>query len=476
MKPDTSTPPEGALPTATTGSHLDVTAQASVRWGAIGWAFWCHAFPLALALALLLLLATLPAFAQSREIQTDDAVQDLLATVANDNFDREDLRLYLAPLTQKDLKTLAEAIRRSIQRQLVEAMELNVALEAATGAEADALRERIKANSVDLRSAGSKYRKVVSAWAERGGDPDAIAEHRRYLWALTTDFLRATDGRAVLGLVRDWVFSASGGGRAMLNLVGFALWVTGLLALAAVVRRRVSRNIERRESVSTLTKGFIASGTYWLTLICGALMVLSHYGFRVSPLLTIFGGASFILGLALQDTIANLASGLMIMINRPFDIGDEIRSVGETGTVEAMTIVSTRIRTPDNQVILIPNSDVWSNRVTNFSASKRRRVDLVFAVSRTGDTDLAIGVLKRLVEADDRCLKRPAPDIYVGAFDEKSVEIRCRPWVQTMDYWDVFRDLTEQARSAFDAEGIAPPVSRMEVRMTPQAPHDQSDR
>ncbi|WP_371743859.1 mechanosensitive ion channel family protein [Mangrovicoccus sp. HB161399] len=162
------------------------------------------------------------------------------------------------------------------------------------------------------------------------------------------------------------------------------------------------------------------------------------------------------------------------MVNRPFDTGDFVRAGSEAGFVEAMSLVPTRIRTPDNQIIQIPDSRVWSGVIANASASGTRRVDLVFGISYSDDARLAIALLERLVDEHPLCLATPAPEIFVGELADSAVNIFCRPWVATPDDWKVFWGLTAAAKDGFDAAGISIPFPQVEIHPVPAALHGRA--
>ena len=197
--------------------------------------------------------------------------------------------------------------------------------------------------------------------------------------------------------------------------------------------------------------------------------MLGFFGVNVTPLFAVFGGLSFILGFAMQDTLGNLASGLMIMILKPFDTGDYIEVSGASGFVNEMSVVSTQIRTFDNQIIVVPNSKIWGDVITNVSVSPERRVDLVFGIGYSDSAAKAIEVLKELVAAHPKCLNDPAPEVFVGELGDSSVNIFCRPWSRSDDYWDVYWDLTGQAKERFDAEGISIPFPQRDVHLIQDA-------
>ncbi|MEM1315009.1 MAG: mechanosensitive ion channel family protein, partial [Pseudomonadota bacterium] len=218
-------------------------------------------------------------------------------------------------------------------------------------------------------------------------------------------------------------------------------------------------------NLSKLLQAFFVGVVYWLVLSIGLMVVLSALGIDVTPIFALVGGASFILAFALQSSLSNLAAGLMIMINRPFDEGDYVSVAGVAGTVKAVSVMSTTVTTPDNQVIVIPNASVWGDVITNVTTSSERRVDLVFGIGYADDMDRAAEVLREVVAAHPLVLKEPEPMIRVGALGASSVDFICRPWVKGADYWTVYWDLQQQVKAAFDAAGISIPFPQQDVHL-----------
>ena len=221
----------------------------------------------------------------------------------------------------------------------------------------------------------------------------------------------------------------------------------------------------RVPNLSKLLQVFLATVIYWLVLAFGLLIVLSAIGIDISPVFALIGGASFILAFAFQDTLGNLASGLMIMVNRPFDEGDYVDVGGVSGTVKAVSIVATTVVTPDNQIIIIPNRQVWGNVIKNVTASDTRRIDLVFGISYEDSIPAALKVITDAVKAHPLVLEEPEPVIKVHALADSSVNFVCRPWAKTSDYWAVYWDLTQQMKEKFDEAGITIPYPQRDLHI-----------
>ena len=169
-------------------------------------------------------------------------------------------------------------------------------------------------------------------------------------------------------------------------------------------------------------------------------MYKRQVGVNVGALLAVIGGASFIIGFALQDTLGNFASGVMLLIYRPFDVGDVVEVGGVNGKIDSVSLVSTTIRTFDNKVVLVPNRNVWGQVITNASASDTRRVDMIFGIGYEDDADKARSILERIVSRHELVLEDPEPVIQLHELADSSVNFICRPWVNTDDYWQVHWD------------------------------------
>jgi small conductance mechanosensitive channel len=187
------------------------------------------------------------------------------------------------------------------------------------------------------------------------------------------------------------------------------------------------------------------------------VFVLARFGIQTTSLVAVIGAAGLAVGLALQGTLSNLAAGVMLVVFRPFKIGDFIEAAGQSGTVKAINLFNTELATGDNVQVILPNGQVFNSAIKNFSFHDTRRVDLVFGVSYASDLKKAEGILRKLVEVDDRIASVPAPFVKVTNLGASSVDFTVRVWVDTADYWDVRFDLTRAAKDAFDKGGIEIP-------------------
>lgn len=208
---------------------------------------------------------------------------------------------------------------------------------------------------------------------------------------------------------------------------------------------------------------FLRNIVYVGLLIFVIIAAVGQLGVQTTSFLAVLGAAGLAVGLALQGSLANLAAGVLIIIFRPFKLGDFIEAGGIAGTVKAISIFTTTLHTPDNKVIIVPNAQVNSGTITNYSANDTRRVDLVIGVSYGDDLDKVRSVIQQVLAADERVLKDPAPQIAVMALADSSVNFTVRPWAKSADYWGLYFDLQEQIKKNFDKEGISIPFPQQDV-------------
>ena len=325
----------------------------------------------------------------------------------------DELALRLTPLTVPELAAAAEAWREIVKTKTEAVVETQIEAKRAesdgNAEAAAAARERLTELSKERGALFDRYSTVVDSWEKKGGDEAAIAEYRAYRNSIIVEETRTADFQTLAAKALGWAMSADGGIALAIDIAVVVAALFALLFVAKIVRRIAGRLIGRVPNLSKLLQIFLVGVVYWIVLAFGLMIVLSALGVDISPVFALIGGASFILAFALQDTLGNLASGLMIMINRPFDEGDYVDVGGVAGTVKAVSIVATTITTPDNQVIVIPNKNVWGNIITNVTTSATRRVDLVFGIGYDDDIEQAQSVLEEVVASHPLVLQDPAP-------------------------------------------------------------------
>jgi small conductance mechanosensitive channel len=223
-------------------------------------------------------------------------------------------------------------------------------------------------------------------------------------------------------------------------------------------------NASKLDLSQLLRKMFVsaAGNAVWAV---GILVVLSQLGFALGPILAGLGIMGFIVGFALQETLGNFAAGMMILIYRPFDVGDMIEAATVFGKVHAMNMVSTTILTIDNQTLVVPNGKIWGNVIKNVTHQQTRRVDMTFGISYGDDIPHTEKTLMEIVKAHDKVLDDPEPMVKLHTLGESSVDFIVRPWCKTDDYWDVYWDVTREVKMRFDREGIRIPFPQRDVHL-----------
>lgn len=377
-----------------------------------------------------------------------------------------ELELRLVPLTKDELAALAEVWFGIVREKTQEVMAAQIAILKTEGDVASAARDKLTKLVHVRKSLFDKASKVANAWEKKGGaDEPRLAEMRAYRAAIIVEETRTADLQTLVNQAGAWVLERDGGIQFGINIIVIFASLFGLWFVARLARRLAARWVSKVPNLSKLLQAFLVALIYWVIFAIGLMVVLSALGIDISPVFALIGGASFILAFAFQDTLGNLASGLMIMINRPFDEGDYVDVGGTAGTVKSVSIVATTVTTPDNQVIVIPNKNVWGNVITNVTASATRRIDLVFGIGYDDDIPTAIRVMQDTVTAHPLVLNDPQPMIRVHELADSSVNFICRPWTRTVDYWTVYWDLMQQMKENFDAAGVSIPYPQRDVHM-----------
>jgi small conductance mechanosensitive channel len=285
---------------------------------------------------------------------------------------------------------------------------------------------------------------------------------------VTTDIF---DWEVLKGLVFRWLeglgnWLVDNLPQLIFKLLLFMLVIWVALAVSRLTRRLVAEGLKRSNlKISRLLKNMIVSIAGGLVLLLGVLFGLAQLGISVGPLLAGLGIAGFIVGFALQDTLGNFAAGMMILLFRPYDVGDVVEAGGVFGKVSHMSLVNTTILTFDNQTLVMPNSKIWGDVIKNVTAQEKRRVDMTFGIGYGDDIPKAEQVLTEVVTSHDKVLEDPAPVIRLHTLNESSVDFIVRPWVNKDDYWDVYWDITRAVKMRFDEEGITIPFPQRDIHL-----------
>jgi len=246
-------------------------------------------------------------------------------------------------------------------------------------------------------------------------------------------------------------------------IAAVAILIIGRI-VAKIIRKLIVKVMDKKEVDKTISS-FTSSLTYSALLIFVILAALSQVGIQTTSFMAIIGAAGLAIGLALQGSLSNFASGFLIILFRPFKMGDYVEAGGVSGSISKISVFTTDINTVDNKKIIVPNSQIMNGTITNYTAEKTRRVDLTFGVGYEADIKQVKVILNRIIANHKLVLKDPEPFVRLGNLNDSSIDFTVRVWVKTADYWTVYFDLTESAKEEFDKENINIPYPQMDVHM-----------
>jgi len=253
-------------------------------------------------------------------------------------------------------------------------------------------------------------------------------------------------------------------------VVAFMIIFVGKL-IAKLIRKAVTKVLKHKKMDDTVVS-FVASLVYGLVVLISFIAAISHLGFNTSSLVAIVGAAGLAIGLALQGSLSNFASGILLISFKPFKAGDFVEVAGTAGVVEEVHIFSTQLKTPDNKTVIIPNGSITSGTITNYSAKPTRRIDLVIGVGYSADLKQTKSILTDIVTRHELILKDPAATIAVSELADSSVNFVVRPWVKTENYWPVYFDLMENIKIELDQAGIEIPFPQLSVHVNQETPNE----
>ncbi len=256
------------------------------------------------------------------------------------------------------------------------------------------------------------------------------------------------------GLIMPWLLKL---------VVALIIFIVGRLAAKFIVR--ICGKLLTRSKMDQMLVDFLTAILNTFLLLVVIIAALRHLGVDTTSLVALIGAAGLAIGLSLQGSLQNFASGVMLIIFKPFENGDYVEAGGISGVVQKISIFTTLLKTPDNKTVIVPNGSIYSGAITNYSTEPTRRVDMVFGIGYGDDIKKARDVMQDIIDSDERILKDPAPQIAVAELADSSVNFVVRPWVNAADYWGVKFDLTEKIKLAFDENGISIPYPQMDVHL-----------
>ncbi len=405
----------------------------------------------------------------------------------------EEVKDARADADQEEAKEATEEAKEALkaaeeaEKKAEEEKEVKAAIEAASEkAEVEGKAENLKEDGTEAKSEMKmalldhvtdltaertaiidRFNAVLDELKAKGGE---TKEFETYIKAVSGLKVDVTDASATWTTISGWLLSPEGGLRWGINLVQFILIIAGFYLASIVVGKAAEKTLARTKNLSVLLREFLVLGIQRTVLFIGFFVGLSALEINVGPVLAIIGAAGFVIAFALQNSLSNFASGILMLIYRPFDIGEVVDVAGVVGKVESMNLLSTQLRTLDNKFVIVPNNSVWGDVITNVTGITERRVDMVFGIGYEDDIDKAQKILEKLVNEHELVLKDPEPVVKLHELADSSVNFICRPWVKPDDYWTVYWDITRAVKKTFDAEGVSIPFPQRDVHIYQEKP------
>jgi small conductance mechanosensitive channel len=418
----------------------------------------------------IVVVVTIGWLAVSARVTAQDTSAKLATTTADAQIPLDHLHVLLRPLTRDELDVELRGWLGLLRAKITEvgATELQLQDLAADDPGTE-LTEQLVTLRTEEAALADRARNVLDAFAVKGGD---VEEAELYI-AAVSDITETTDATTFLAALTaaatSWINRDDGGQLWAKRGVLAAIILLVFWLISKVAGRITARALARHPRASSLLENFARRTAGGVVFVIGVLMALAALGVEIGPMMAALGAGGFIVGFALQETLGSFASGMMIMVYRPFDVDDYVRVSGVEGTVQEMSLVSTTLLTLDNKVLVIPNTKAWGDTIVNYTGRDIRRVDLVFGIGYDDAIEHAIEVLKDIAGEHPLVLDTPALMVHVDELADSSVNLFCRPWTKAEDYWTVHWDLTRQVKERFDAEGISIPYPQRDVHTHSEA-------
>jgi len=253
-----------------------------------------------------------------------------------------------------------------------------------------------------------------------------------------------------------------------LDLIGAILILFVGWIIANWIQKRIRKAGQKSEKLDETLTTIFAKTAKVVVMVVVIIAVLQQFGVQTASLLAVVGAAGLAIGLAWQGTLSDIAAGIMILIMRPFKIGDAVEVAGTSGVVDEIGLVLTKLHTFDNIAMYMPNSDIWGTKILNYAKNDNRRVDMVFGFGYDDDMDKAMQIAREILESDERVLDDPEPQIAVSELGDSSVNIIVRPWTAKENYWNLKFDITKRIKERYDEEGLSIPYPQRDVHLFQQ--------
>lgn len=392
----------------------------------------------------------------------DEAPPPAPTTTGNAEIPVKELQYLLNPLTKEELVVEADGWQVVLKDHIAKISAKQIQAMQAEGTTKTQILEEVTKLQEQQTALIDRVDKVVEELRKKGGE---VESYEKYLTAVSGIKVDVTDAGSTWTVITGWLKSSEGGLRWLKNIILFVVTILVFMILSAILGKATQRAVSKAKGASALLKDFLVNVVRKAIFLVGLVVALSMLEVNIGPFLAAIGAAGFIIGFALQGTLSNFAAGIMILLYRPYDIGNFVNVAGVNGTVSAMTLVSTTLTLPDNQTVVIPNNSIWGGIITNVTGSETRRIDMVFGIGYDDDIAKAQSILEKIVKDHPLVLGSPEPVIRVNELADSSVNFVCRPWAKTSDYWTVYWDITQQVKEQFDQSSISIPFPQRDVHV-----------
>ncbi|MDP4856973.1 MAG: mechanosensitive ion channel [Desulfobacterales bacterium] len=392
----------------------------------------------------------------------DEAPPPIPTTTGNPEIPVKELQYLLKPLTKEDLVVEADGWQALLKNHLEKISAKQIQAMQAEGTTKTQILEEVTKLQEQQTALIDRVKAVIDELRKKG---DEVGAYEKYLAAVSGIKVDVTDAGSTWTVITGWLKSSEGGVRWLKNIILFVVTILAFMILSSILGKATRRAVAKAKGASALLKDFLVNVVHKATFLVGLVVALSMLEVNIGPFLAAIGAAGFIIGFALQGTLSNFAAGIMILLYRPYDIGNFVNVAGISGTVSAMTLVSTTLTLPDNQTVIVPNNSIWGGIITNVTGSETRRVDMVFGIGYEDDITKAQSILEKIVKDHPLVLGSPEPVIRVNELADSSVNFVCRPWTKTSDYWTVYWDITRQVKEQFDQNSISIPFPQRDVHV-----------
>ncbi len=403
--------------------------------------------------------------AKAQQVAHPDPYQNSIAVASEANVDEDVLSRHVVALGAEDLKKIADIWQRRVQDNLARIAEGLTQLEKVADEQVPELVDQIKAINRQNIGDFQNYLVVVNALERKGGSEEDLKKHQAYIKGFVTELLLSYQWPAIFHLSKDWIFSGRGGVRALSGVIQAIIVMAAAFLIGGILKKVSGRWLRVRNDENEIAAVVFPNVLRWGILVIGLFVALWGLGVNLGVTTAIIGGLGFLLAFMLQNLFQSVIGGLLLQTTNPYSKGDIISINQIIGTVIDVNVISTKLRTFDNRLVQIPNQSIWQGSMENLTKYRVRRVDLVFGIGYSDNIERAKATLAEMVQADKRCLKSPETRIFVGELGPSSVNVYCRPWVRTDDYWDVMWDLTEIGKTRLQNEGISIAFPQMDVHV-----------